>query len=331
MAPTIKQIAKLANVSIATVSRALSGDEKVTSETKQLVLNAARELNYRPNILARNFVKGKSNIVGLILPDISDEFFSEIIRGVDETSYDHGYYTMVISSHKNRSLVESVHTLMSNGLVGGFIILIPFMDQKIEAALMHERVPFVIISGDNNAGEFDTVTTNNYQSAFMMVEFLVGKGYKKIAHISGPEDNNDALLRKKGFLDACSKHKIEIRNNWLLDGNFTMESGELAINKILNEDDKPEVIFAANDMMALGCYNAIQSRGLKIPDDIAITGFDDILISKYANPSLTTVKVNTDRIGKLAAERLIEKMDGTNNKTAQKIEIESELVIRNSC
>ena len=331
MAPTIKQIAKLANVSIATVSRALSGDEKVTSETKQLVLNAASELNYRPNILARNFVKGKSNIVGLILPDISDEFFSEIIRGVDETSYDHGYYTTVISSHKNRSLVESVHTLMSNGLVGGFIILIPFMDQKIEAALMHERVPFVIISGDNNAGEFDTVTTNNYQSAFKMVEFLVNKGYKKIAHISGPADNNDALLRKKGFLDACSKNKIEIRNNWLLDGDFTMEGGELAINKILNEDDKPEVIFAANDMMALGCYNAIQSRGLKIPDDIAITGFDDILISKYANPSLTTVKVNTDRIGKLAAERLIEKMDGTNNKTAQKIEIESELVIRNSC
>ncbi|MCL4551281.1 MAG: LacI family transcriptional regulator [Bacteroidetes bacterium] len=331
MAPTIKQIAKLANVSIATVSRALTNDEKVKSETKELVLKAAKELNYKPNIIARNFVKGKSNIVGLILPDISDEFFSEIIRGVDETSYDHGYYTMVISSHKNRSLVESVHTLMSNGLVGGFIVLVPLMDEKIKEALMSERVPFVVIGGDDGVNEFDAVTTNNYQAAFNMVEFLVGKGYKKIAHISGPTDNNDALKRRKGFLDACSKFSLEIKENWIIDGDFTMEGGAKAADKILNESEKPQVIFAANDMMALGCFKAIQSKGLIIPADIGVVGFDDILISEYANPALTTVRVNTDRIGKQAAERLIEKINGVECILNRKIEIESQLVVRNSC
>ncbi len=328
---TIKQIAKKANVSIATVSRALSGDSKVREDTKKLVLKIAKQLNYNPNILARNFVKGKSNIIGLVLPDISDEYFSEIIRSIDDTSYLNGYYTMVMSSHENRSLTESINTMMNSGIVGGFILLIPFINSEIKKALNSGSVPFVLISGDDDIGDFDVVTTDNYQSAFRMVEFLVVKGYKKIAHISGPPDNNDASLRKKGFLNACSKYKIDVKKSWLAKGNFTMESGEKACSKLLNEKEKPDVIFAANDMMALGCYKAIHSIGLKIPVDIAITGFDDILISEYANPSLTTIRVDTDRIGKVAAERLIEKMNGSINKTIQKKEIASQLVIRSSC
>lgn len=328
---TIKQIAKKAKVSIATVSRALSGDSKVREDTKNLVLKIAKQLNYNPNIIARNFAKGKSNIIGLVLPDISDEYFSEIIRSIDDTSYLKGYYTMVMSSHENRSLTESINTMMNSGIVGGFILLIPFINSDIKKALSSGSVPFVLISGDDNIGDYDVVTTDNYQSAFRMVKFLVGKGYKKIAHISGPPDNNDAFLRKKGFLDACSKYKIDVKKSWLATGNFTMESGERACSKLLNKKEKPDVIFAANDMMALGCYKAIHSKGLKIPADIAITGFDDILISEYANPSLTTIRVDTDRIGKVAAERLIEKMNSTTNKTIQKKEIASELIIRGSC
>ncbi len=331
MPTTIKQIALKAKVSIATVSRALSNDSKVHEDTKKLVLKVAKQLNYNPNIIARNFVKGKSNFIGLVLPDISDEYFSEIIRSIDDTSYLNGYYTMVMSSHENRSLTDSINTMMNSGIVGGFVLLIPFINNDIKKALSQGRVPFVLISGDDNIGDFDVVTTDNYQSAFRMVEFLVGKGYKKIGHISGPPDNNDSYLRKKGFLDACSKYKVVVKNNWLVPGNFTMEGGEKACTKILNNKEIPEVIFASNDMMALGCYKAVHSKGLKIPDDIAITGFDDILIAEYANPSLTTIRVDTDRIGKIAAERLIEKMNDSTNKTIQKKEIASNLVIRSSC
>lgn len=332
MASTIKQIAKLANVSIATVSRALSDDGKVKSETKKLVLDAARDLNYKPNILARNFVKGKSNIVGLILPDISDEFFSEIIRGVDETSYVHGYYTLVISSHKNRSLVESVHTLMGAGLVGGFIVLVPFMDRKIKEALMHERVPFVIISGSTEIDDYNSVSVDNYKAAYELTEYLITKkGYKKFAHITGPLENNDALLRMEGFLDACLKHNINVLKSWIVKGNFTKESGIEATRKLLELKNKPEVIFAANDWTAVGCYEVIFEKGLKIPRDLAVVGFDDVMISRHLHPPLTTVKVPTSELGQTAANVLINKIHNRNHSAAQSIKIATELVIRKSC
>lgn len=332
MASTIKQVAKVANVSIATVSRALSDDVKVKSETKKLVLDAARDLNYKPNILARNFVKGKSNIVGLILPDISDEFFSEIIRGVDETSYVHGYYTLVISSHKNRSLVESVHTLMGAGLVGGFIVLVPFMDRKIKEALMHERVPFVIISGSTEIDDYNSVSVDNYKAAYELTEYLITKkGCKKFAHITGPLENNDALLRMEGFLDACLKHNINVLKSWIVKGNFTKEGGIEATKKLLELKNKPEVIFAANDWTAVGCYEVIFEKGLKIPRDIAVVGFDDVMISRHLHPPLTTVKVPTSELGQTAANVLINKIHDRNHSAAQSIKIATELVIRKSC
>lgn len=332
MAATIKQIAEQAKLSIATVSRALSDDQKVRSETKQLVLKIAKELKYKPNLIARNFVKRKSNIIGLILPDISDEFFSEIIRGVDETSYKHGYYTMVISSHKNRSLGESVHAMMGSGIVGGFIMLVPFFDKEIKNALSHERVPFVIISGDSEIGDYNIVSIDNYKAAYELTEHLIkNRGYKKIAHFTGPLDNNDAILRKKGFYDACKNNGIDVKKNWVINGDFTKESGEAAALKIIGQKSKPEVIFAANDMMALGCYNALANSGLKIPRDMGVAGFDDILISRHLNPPLTTVKVHIDELGTIASKILINKMNGENHSVSQKIKVATELVIRKSC
>jgi DNA-binding LacI/PurR family transcriptional regulator len=148
--PTIKEIAQKAGVSIATVSRALSNSDKVQPVTRKKILRIAKELNYNPNIIARNFATKKSNIIGLILPDISDEFFSEIIHSIDKTAFENGYFTMVISSHRNRSLVESINTMMHSGLVGGFILLVPFMSNEIIKALKCDKVPFVIISGHSD-------------------------------------------------------------------------------------------------------------------------------------------------------------------------------------
>lgn len=331
MNPNIKEIAKRANVSIATVSRALSGQNNVREETKKHILKIARQLNYNPNLLARNFVKGQSNIIGLILPDISDEFFSEIIKSIDDTSFISGYFTMVISSHKNRSLGESINTMMNSGIAGGFILLVPFMNSEIEKALKSERVPFVIISGDAKLGNYDIITIDNYNAAYNVVNFLAERGYKKIAHVAGPDENNDAALRREGFLNACAKLKLETKKTWIAKGDFTLESGERAANLILNQKKKPEVIFAANDMMAIGCYNAASKLGLKIPDDVAIIGFDDVLISQYVNPPLTTIKVDTEAIGKTAAEKLIQKMTEKEKSKPQTIKISTELVIRNSC
>ena len=203
MTPTIKQIAKKANVSIATVSRALNDDVRVTVETRERVLRISNDLNYKPNLVARNFVKKTSYSIGLILPDISDEFFTDIIRGVDEITYKNGYYTMVASSHKHRTLADSIITFSQTGLVGGVILLMSAMTDELKNILVHTKIPVVLIGGGKNEQDFDVVAIDNYQGAFNATEYLIKKKkFKRIAHITGPAENYDAFLRKKVYLET---------------------------------------------------------------------------------------------------------------------------------
>lgn len=331
--PNIKEIARRAKVSVATVSRALNNDPKVTEETKQIVLRIADELNYRPNILARNFAKKTSNIIGLILPDITDEFFSELIKGVDEVTYQHNCFTMVISSHRYLQLETTLNSVLRNGLLGGMILLVPNINKNLKKILSQTKIPFVIISGGMNSNEYDTVSVDNYQGAYDMTNYLIKKcGYSKIAHITGPADNDDAKIRIKAFTDACRENRINIPKNFLVEGDFTRETGVKLGMELMNLKNNPEVIFAANDMMALGCYDAAAKKGLSIPDDIAVVGFDDIFVSQYLNPPLTTVSAQIEDEGKKAAELLIDKIKNKNTAGLQprKIKIATELIIRNS-
>lgn len=332
MVPTIKLIAKKANVSIATVSRALNRDERVTLQTREKILRISKELNYKPNLVARNFVKKTHYTIGLILPDISDEFFTDIIRGVDEITYSNGYYTMVASSHKHRTLADSILAFSNTGLVGGIILLLSSINDEIISILEETKIPVVIIGGGKNEEGFDAVTIDNYQGAFNATEYLITKKkFKRIAHITGPADNYDSLLRKKGFTDACKKHNIPVNKSFVIEGNFTIDSGYHAFIQLYGLPEKPQAIFAANDMMALGCYDAANYFNVKIPDDISLVGFDDIFISKYINPGLTTVRVQIDEVGKAAAKLLIDKLKNSNGKSHSLIKIPTELIIRNSC
>jgi DNA-binding LacI/PurR family transcriptional regulator len=332
MAPTIKEIAKRANVSIATVSRALNDDERVTYETKQLINTISDQLNYRPNILARNFVKKKSNIIGLILPEIADEIFTDIIQGIDEITYSFDYYSMVASSHKNKTIVESISTFMGSGLIGGLIILVPFFTEEIKNVLYKPNIPVVLLCGDSSIKKFDTISIDNYQGSNDLTNYLIcSKGYREISYISGPLNNSDAILRKKGFLDACRKNNINIEKEWIKEGDFTRQSGENLCREILQGNKKPGIIVAANDMMAVGCYNVIKAHKLKIPFDIAVTGFDDIQLAKYIEPGLTTVSANIEEVSKTAATILMDKMKKQLKVEPQHIRIKTELVIRKSC
>ncbi|MCJ7552820.1 MAG: LacI family transcriptional regulator [Ignavibacteriaceae bacterium] len=332
MSSTIKEIAQKANVSIATVSRALNDDPKVTEETRKKILAVSKELHYKPNLVARNFVKKTSYAIGLILPDISDEFFTDIIRGVDEITYKKGYYTMVASSHKYRTLADSITAFSETGLVGGVILLISSMTEELINIIKHSKIPIVIIGGGKDEHKFDTVAIDNYLGAFNATEYLIKKKrFKKIAHITGPAENYDAFLRKKGFIDACRKNGLSINKSFIIDGNYTIDSGYHGFIQLYGLPEKPQAIFAANDMMALGCYDAANYFNVKIPDDIGLIGFDDIFISKYLNPGLTTVRVQIEEVGKAAATLLIERLNNSNGKAHSLIKIPTELIIRNSC
>lgn len=332
MTPTIKLIAERANVSIATVSRALNNDVHVTEETRKKILDISNDLNYKPNLIARNFVKKTSYAIGLILPDISDEFFTDIIRGVDEITVKNGYYTMVASSHKHRTLADSITAFSQTGLVGGIILLVSAITDDLKKKLNQTKIPVVLIGGDKQEKDFDTVAIDNYQGAFNATEYLIKKkNFKRIAHITGPSENYDAFLRKKGFIDACKKHNVSINKSFIVNGNYTIDSGYHGFIQLYGLPERPEVIFTANDMMALGCYDAANYFNVKIPEDIGIIGFDDIFMSKYINPGLTTVRVQIEEVGKAAADLLVEKLKQSNGKPHTLIKIPTELIIRGSC
>jgi LacI family transcriptional regulator len=206
------------------------------------------------------------------------------------------------------------------------------MTDELKNILNRTKIPVVLIGGSKEEHDFDIVSMDNYQGAFNATEYLIKKKkFKKIAHITGPAENYDAYRRKKGFIDACKKNGVSINKSFIVDGNYTIDSGYHAFIQLYGLPEKPQAIFAANDMMALGCYDAANYFNVKIPDDISIIGFDDIFMSKYINPSLTTVRVQIEEVGKTAASLLIERLNKSNGKAHSLIKIPTELIIRNSC
>jgi LacI family transcriptional regulator len=329
MAATIKEIAAEAHVSIATVSRVINKDPRVTEETRVQILKIAKKLDYRPNILARSFAQKKSNLIGLILPEISDEYFTEIIKGVDEIAFSQNLYTIVASSHKYKSLEDEVITFIKNGLISGLILLASNLDDKLIAILSKSHLPVVLINSNNKIKKFDRIAVDDYQGAFSMTTYLIKKmQYNFLSHITGPADNDDAALRKYGFIDSCKKFGAKYV---IEEGDFTRDAGFNVCKKLLNLKNRPQMIFAANDMMAIGCYDYIKKIKLEISQDVGVVGFDDIFVSQYLNPPLTTVRVNIEEVGKRAAELLLKKIQSNNGVESSVINIPTELVIRESC
>ncbi len=332
MSITIKEIAEKANVSIATVSRALNNSPKVKEATKELIMNLAQEMNYSPNFVARTLVKKKTNVIGLILPEVAGEFFPEIIRGVDEISYLNKYHLFVASSHSERNTVDSILGFMSKSMVDGVILMLPSISEQIRDLIKRIKIPIVLINGYNNIEQVSSVGIDNFQGAYSITNFLIkNKGYNEIAFIKGPETNADARLRLKGYKAALKDNNIKINDEWIVEGNFTIKSGELAASRLLSLIKKPSAIFAANDMMAAGCYRVVDAMGLKIPDDVAVVGFDHIPLSEFLSPKLTTVHVPADEIGRKAAQLLLEIMGSENNIKPKHIKISTGLIIGKSC
>ena len=329
MTATIKEIAAKAHVSIATVSRALNNDPSVTDVTRNQILKIAERLDYRPNILARSFAQKKSNLIGLILPEISDEYFTEVIKGVDEIAFSQNLYTIVASSHKYKSLEDEVVTFIKNGLVSGLILLVSNLDDKLALILSKNQLPVVIINSSSKIKKFDRIAIDDYYGSFSMTTHLIkNKGYEFLSHITGPLDNDDSNLRKKGFIDACKKYGVKYVTE---ESDFSRDGGYNACKKIFKLSYRPQVIFAANDMMAIGCYDYIKKINLQIPQDIGVVGFDDVFVSQYLNPPLTTVHVNIEEVGKKAAELLLKKIQSNNGVQPSVINIATELIIRESC
>ena len=329
--PTIKDVATKAGVSVSTVSKVLSGKYPVSDKIKRKVLKAIKELNYSPNLIARSLVLKKTHTIGVVLPDMHGEFFSEIIKGIDKKARDYGYHVLLTSSHSNlKELDEALLSLM-NGRVDGLIIMNPTLRSSYIESRLLKKMPVVLLNCCGDIQNADVILIDNYTGAYNLTKHLIKHGHRKIAIITGPLDNYDSIERLKGFKDALKEEGIDFQPEFEYHGDFTETSGYEIMKEILSKSNKPTAIFALNDDMAIGVIQCAKKMGVRIPSDIAVAGFDDIPMAGYIHPSLTSVHVPIDKVAILSAEKLFERIEkGTEAKFTRTI-LETRLVVRESC
>jgi LacI family transcriptional regulator len=307
---TIRDVASAAQVSVATVSRALNGQANVTDEVRQRVLLAAQQLKYSPHAAARSLSSRRAHAIGVVLPDLYGEFFSELVRGIDQVARENGLHLLVSSYHGHREEQGDAMRAM-RGRVDGLLLMSPYAATD---GLVPENIapglPVVLINSQD-AGEGSlALGVANYEGARAMVAHLFSNGHRRIAFIAGPEDNFDAYQRRCGYRDALTQ-LLPDAPEWVLSGAFDEASGHQAGLELLASPNRPDAVFAANDMMALGCLFAFTQAGVRVPDDIAIAGFDDIPLARYVHPGLTTMRVDISGLGAAAARMLLARLART--------------------
>jgi LacI family transcriptional regulator len=316
---TIRDVAARAGVSVATVSRVLNGKELVREETSAQVLEAARSLRYVPNIAARSLSIRRSQTIGIVLPEVHGEFFSEVIRGVDVAARREGYHILVSGSHSDvGEMIEVIDAM--RGRVDGLVIMAP----DVEVDKLRDSVPLVLLN--SNDERHDAITIDNYGGARAMMRHLASLGHERIAFICGPPQNADARERLRGYRQSMRGMKT-----CAVGGDFTEAAGYAAARELAAMTPRPTAIFAANDSMAIGALGALAEAGVSVPGEITVAGFDDIPIARYVAPPLTTVGVDIAELGRRAFAVLLELIAHPNARTPRRERIGTNLVVRKSC
>jgi len=328
MAVTIKDVAREAGVSVATVSRALNGHSNVTEQTREHVLSIATALRFIPSQAARSMISRRTHTVGALLPDLHGEYFSELIRGIDLAARARGLHLLVSSSHGDASEAAAALRAM-NGRVDGLLVMSPHANADFLWGNVPADLPAVLMNTQVIGGTHSSFVVDNYGGAVAMLRHLVERGHQRIAFVAGPESNFEAHERLRGYRSALAELRPG-QDEQVLQGDFTQESGFRVGNQIVALNERPTAVFAANDMMAIGCLSALNEAGVQVPTDIALAGFDDIPISRYINPPLTTVRARITELGALALDRLASCIEEPERATPQHQMLRADLVIRQS-
>lgn len=327
MSITIRDVASRAGVSVTTVSRALNGTGPVSEDVRRRVQTASTELRYRPHGTARSLITRRTDVFGVVLPDLFGEFFSEVIRGMDPRAQERGYHLLLSGSHDGRREVEFAVGAM-RGRVDGMIVMSPGVSGAELEACLPPDVPVVLLNCDVDGTGYSAINVDNYGGALAMVRHLVGLGHRRIAMITGAAANFDARERLRGFRAAVAETGGAVRGMEVA-GDFTEAGGYRAALELARGDDPPTAVFCANDSMAVGAISALRGAGRRVPDDVAVAGFDDVPIGRYLSPSLSSVRVDVNGLGARAVELLCHAIAG-DAPPAQEL-LPTELVVRRSC
>lgn len=325
---TIDVVAEKCGFSRATVSRVINRDGIVKPSTAEKVEKAIQELGYTPNLMARALSGGNSRTIAVLLPDVVREYYTGLLAGADAAAEEKGYNLIIKTRNTKRALIDLVEGRRVDAFLLRFAGTSSF-DLEFLNHLKERKIPYIIIGKPPFSGDHPSVLIDNIGGARLMAKHYAMHGFQRILFITGPEESFDSQDRIYGFKIGLSEQGIDPANVVVVRGDFSRQSGYEAVRTFL-ETERADVVFAANDHMALGVMRYCQDIGMRVPEDIAVTGFDDNFFAEYLQPSLTTVQQPMHAIGDLAVENLIQIIEGGRARESQII-LPTKLQIRRSC
>ncbi|MHC6181335.1 LacI family DNA-binding transcriptional regulator [Clostridium sp. JNZ X4-2] len=330
MAVSIKDVAREAEVSIATVSRVLNDVDVVNEETKKRVLSAIKKLGYRPNIVARSLKTQKTRTIGIIIPDISNQFYPEIVRGAEDVANIYDYNIMLCNTDLNIEKEIEYLKVLKEKMSDGVLYMSNSLEPKILELIKQLQLPMVLVETTSKEDDIPSVTIDNEKAAYDGTTYLIEKGNRNIAYIGAGEDTvNASAMRYKGYRRALQENNLELNKDKVYFSSSKAKDGYKGINEILNKT-KIDSIFCTSDEIAIGAINALRDKGIKVPEDIDVMGFNNIYLSSIFYPKLTTVSQPIYDMGSVGMRMLI-KLINKQELEERNYVLMHELIERDSC
>lgn len=326
---TIIDVAQEAGVSYATVSRVLNNDPHVRPETRERVIHSIAHLGYTVNQQARNLAGGHSRVVGLLVPDLGTGYIGEIIRGVDEALAAAQYDLMLYTTHRRKTKESAYVTSLTQGMTDGLLLVLPRDPEEYLVSLRKRHFPYVLVDHQGIGDVESAVGATNWQGGYDATKYLLGLGHRRIGFITGTMDLGCSRDRLAGYRAALNECHVPIDAALIREGDFNQPTGYQAARDLFDLPDPPTAIFASNDVMAFGVMEAVRDRGLRIPEDVSIVGFDNIPQAEHVRPQLSTIEQPLADMGREATRRLLELIDNP-DLPLTRIELPTKLVVRAS-
>lgn len=328
---TMKDVAERAGVSITTVSHVVNGTRFVSEKVRDRVTGVMEELGYRPNILARGLRRGESGTVGLIVPDVTNPYFAEIARSVEDACAERGYGVILCNSDGRPERQKMAVEVLASNRVGGLILVNVGVTRREAALFEGLSIPMVMLDREIPGVPLDSIQIDNARGGFQATEHLLALGHRRIACLAGPSQVSPSGDRVDGYRQALKQAGIPVDPELIFTGDFTPEGGHACAGQIMTMGKaRPTALFACNDLMAFGAITGFSENGLRIPADISVIGFDDISLASYCNPTLTTVAQPRHEMGQMAVKILLERMFKDSPQPGRPVFLKTELRVRRS-
>lgn len=328
--PTIEDVARLANVSIATVSRVINNQGGVRRVTEERILKAISDLGYIRSALARSMKRKETNTIGIIVPDIKNPFFPLVVAGIEQKAREKGYYTILSSTNESPKVEEEIVQIFIERGVDGVILTTANENGEHIKLLQEQGIPVVAVDRAIKQFEIDTVLVDNINGSYQAVQHLIMQGHQKIAIICGPQDTTPGLERFLGYKKALAEFNISIDHRYVIQGDFMETSGYRAAQELFSLEDRPTAIFSSNNLMTIGCVKALMDLDWKLGEEVSFIGFDDVDIATFVRPKLSVVSRPMTAIGEIAFQLLHERIGFKGDLPKRQYLLSPELKIRES-